>query len=168
MSSGPAGSADGLSQQFFENAQPGLRVGEGDTLFCYVYLDPAKPPKEIMLQWNTGGWNHRAFWGDNVIPWGTDGTPQRRSMGPLPETGKWVRLEVEAAKVGLTPGTVIGGWAFTQHGGTVYWDKAGIVTRLPQGNGPFDSLSAWLEVQRAGKGAGLPKPVADIVQADSS
>ena len=41
-------------------------------------------------------------------------------------------------------------------------------TRLPQGNGPFDSLSAWLEVQRAGKGAGLPKPVADIVQMDSS
>jgi hypothetical protein len=161
-------SADGLSQQFFENAQPGLRVGEGDTLFCYVYLDPAKPPKEIMLQWNTAGWNHRAFWGDNVIPWGTDGTPQRRAMGPLPETGKWVRLGVEAAKVGLTPGMVIGGWAFTQHGGTVYWDKAGIVTRVPQGNGPFDNLSAWLEAQRAVKGAGLPKPIADIVQMDSS
>jgi mono/diheme cytochrome c family protein len=159
-------SAEGLSQQFFENAQPGLRVGDGDTLFCYVYLDPAKPPKEIMLQWNTGDWKHRAFWGENVIPWGTDGTPQRRSMGPLPEAGKWVRLAVECAKVGLTPGMVISGWAFTQHGGTVYWDKAGIVTRVPQGNQAFDSLSTWLQVQKGTKGAGLPKPIAEIVQLD--
>jgi mono/diheme cytochrome c family protein len=155
--------SEGLSQQFFESAQPGLRVGEDDVLFCYVYLDPTKLPKEIMLQWNTGGWNHRAFWGANVIPWGTDGTPQRRSMGALPETGKWVRLEVECAKVGLTPGMVINGWAFTQHGGTVYWDKAGIVTRVPQGTGPFDSMSGWLQVQRAIKGAGLPKPIADLI-----
>jgi mono/diheme cytochrome c family protein len=160
--------ADGLSQQFFDNAQPGLRVGEGDKLFCYVYLDPAKPPKEIMLQWNTGGWSHRAFWGDNIIPWGADGTPERRTMGPLPESGKWVRLDVEAAKVGLAPGTVIQGWAFTQHGGTVYWDKAGIVTRMPQGNSPFDTYSGWLQMQRAAKGAGLPKPILNLVQTDNS
>jgi mono/diheme cytochrome c family protein len=159
--------SEGLSQQFFLNAQPGLRVGEGDKLFCYVYLDPAKPPQEIMLQWHTGEWKHRAYWGSNVIPWGTDGTPERRAMGSLPEAGKWVRLEVEAAKVGLNPGTVIQGWAFTQHGGTVYWDKAGIVTRVPQGNGPFESLSAWMQIQQATKGAGLPKEIADLVQMDS-
>src|SRR5260370_40606685 len=88
-------SAEGLSQQFFENAQPGLRVGEGDKLFCYVYLDPVKPPKEIMVQWNTGAWQHRAYWGDNVIPFGADATTERRAMGSLPEAGKWARLEVE-------------------------------------------------------------------------
>src|SRR5260370_723366 len=161
-------SAEGLSQQLFENAKPGLRVGEGDKLFCYVYLDPAKPPKEIMLQWNTGAWQHRAYWGDNVIPFGADATTERRAMGSLPEAGKWARLEVEAANVGLNPGIVIQGWAFTQHGGTVYWDKAGIVTRLPQGNGPFDSFSAWLQVQHSVKGAGLPKPVVDLVQMEIS
>ena len=75
-------------------------------------------------------------------------------MGPLPAPGEWVRLEVPLDKVGLASGAKLNGWAFTQYDGTVYWDKAGIVTRLPQGNGPFDSLSAWLEVQRAGKGAG--------------
>jgi mono/diheme cytochrome c family protein len=160
--------ADGLSQQFFENAQPGLHIGDGDKLFCYVYLDPAKPPKEIMLQWNTGAWQHRAFWGENLIPWGADGTAERHAMGRLPETGKWVRLEVEAAKVGLTPGAVVQGWAFTQHGGTTYWDKAGIVTRTPQGNGPVDSLSAWLQTQRSIKGKGLPKPIADLVQLENS
>jgi hypothetical protein len=60
--------ADGISQHFFEAAPVGLKVGAGDTLFAHFYLDPARPPKEIMLQWNTGDWQHRAYWGDNVIP----------------------------------------------------------------------------------------------------
>ncbi len=34
------------------------------------------------------------------------------------------------AKLKLKPGTIIDGWAFTQHGGTVYWDKAGIATQI--------------------------------------
>ena len=35
--------AAGLSQHFFTGATPGLKIGEGDKLFAYVYLDPAKP-----------------------------------------------------------------------------------------------------------------------------
>ena len=31
-------------------------------------------------------------------------------------------------KLGLAPGTLIDGWAFTQQDGTVYWDRAGIET----------------------------------------
>jgi len=156
--------ATGRSQHSFENARPGLRVGAGDALFAHVYLDPANPPKEIMLQWNTGEWKHRAYWGGNLISWGADNTSERRSMGPLPPVGKWVRLEVEAAKVGLRPGAVITGWAFTQHDGTVYWDKAGIVTQTPQGDQPFDTLSTWLHVQEGSGGAGLPRPIAQIVK----
>ena len=87
--------ADGRAQHYFENAPVGLKVGAGDTLFAYVYLDPARPPREIMLQWFTGGWDHRAYWGDNVIPFGRDASTERVHMGPLPEAGKWVRLEVE-------------------------------------------------------------------------
>jgi mono/diheme cytochrome c family protein len=160
--------ASGLSQQFFEKAPVGLRVGAGDTLFCYVYLDPAKPPKEIMLQWNTGEWKHRAYWGENLIGWGADGTAERLPQGPLPAAGKWVRLEVEAAKVGLTPGMVVQGWAFTQFDGTVYWDKAGLVTRVPQGNGPFETLSTWLQVQQATQGASLPQPIQEIIKIEAT
>ncbi|HEY7308269.1 MAG TPA: PSD1 and planctomycete cytochrome C domain-containing protein [Gemmataceae bacterium] len=156
--------ADGLSQHFFEGANPGLRVGSGDTLFAYVYLDPSNPPKEIMLQWHTGDWKHRAYWGENVIPWGRDKSGERRHLGPLPKKGEWVRLDVDAAKVGIKPGTVIQGWAFTQFGGTVYWDKAGIVTQTPQSNQPFTTLSAWLRVQNAAGGAGLPKDIQAIVK----
>jgi hypothetical protein len=158
--------ATGLSQHFFEGAQPGLRVGAGDTLFAYVYLDPARPPKEIMLQWNSGVWRHRAYWGENRIDWGADNSPERHPMGPLPPAGKWVRLEVDAAAVGLTPGTVVNGWAFTQFDGTVYWDKAGIVTRTPQGKGQFDSLAGWLRAQQAAGGAGLAPDVQAALKAD--
>lgn len=156
--------APGLSQHFFEGAKPGLRVGTGDTLFAYVYLDPANPPKEIMLQWHTGQWRHRAYWGDNVIDWGRDQSDERRHLGPLPKKGEWVRLEVDATRVGLKPGMVINGWAFTQFGGTVYWDKAGIVTRTPQGKQSFTSLTAWVRAQRASNGAGLPAAIQQIIK----
>ncbi|MCI0359117.1 MAG: DUF1549 domain-containing protein [Planctomycetaceae bacterium] len=56
--------ASDLSQHFFTGANPGLKVGEGDKLFAYVFLDPADPPKEIMLQWNDGSWEHRCYWGE--------------------------------------------------------------------------------------------------------
>jgi hypothetical protein len=159
-------SAVGLSQHLFEAAPNGLRVGKGDTLFAYVYLDASRPPKEIMLQWHTSNWLHRAYWGENLIPWGRDNSPERLRMGPLPAAGRWVRLEVDAAKVGLKPGMVITGWAFTQHAGTVYWDKAGIVTQTPQGEQKFDTQSAWLRVQRSTGGAGLPKTLQAIVKVD--
>jgi mono/diheme cytochrome c family protein len=156
--------ADGLSQMVFEDAKPGLRIDEGDVLFAHVYLDPAKPPKEIMLQWHTDTWRSRAYWGDNLIDWGKDKSPERRKIDGLPEKGKWVRLEVEAAKVGLKPGTIVNGWAFTQHGGTVHWDKAGLMTRTPQGDQPFDTLTAWVQAQQGVVAVSLPKEIQDIVK----
>ncbi len=141
--------AAGLKQLVLENASPGLRVGKDDTLFAYVYIDPKRPPKEIMLQWHSDAWRHRAYWGDNVIAWGADNSPERLKIGALPKAGAWVRLEVDAAKVGLTPGTVVTGWAFTQHDGTCHWDKAGLVTQT-RPEGPLDKELAALEKEKAG------------------
>src|SRR5437660_1141951 len=62
--------ANGLQQCVLTEAKSPLQVGAGDTLFAYVYLDPKNPPKEVMLQWHSTGWLHRAYWGDNAIPWG--------------------------------------------------------------------------------------------------
>ena len=62
--------AKGLQQCVLTEAKSPLHIGAGDTLFAYVYLDPKNPPKEIMLQWHSTGWLHRAYWGDNAIPWG--------------------------------------------------------------------------------------------------
>ncbi len=119
---------DGPHQHYFDGATDRLAIGAGDFLVAYVYLDPTSVPDEIMLQWREGDWNHRAYWGSNSIDLGTDGTESRRFMGPLPAAGQWVRLEVPASLVGLENKT-INGLAFTLHGGSATWDRAGKISQ---------------------------------------
>ncbi|MCH7685767.1 MAG: DUF1553 domain-containing protein, partial [Planctomycetes bacterium] len=156
----------GLSQHFFTGAKPGLKIVAGDRLFAYVYIDPDDPPREIMLQFNDGSWDHRAYWGKNLILWGKNKTPSRHRTGlPVPRAGEWVRLEVDAQDVGLKPGSVLNGWAFTQFDGTVYWDKAGVVT-LGAVPSHFDSQLAWEEAQQAIKKTSLPKNIQDVLKVE--
>ncbi len=114
----------GLHQHYFYGATATLMVNAGDKLVAYVYLDPSNLPSQIMLQWNDGSWEHRAYWGANNLPWGIDGTNSRRYMGPLPAAGNWVRLEVPASLVGLE-GHTLHGMAFSMWGGRATWDRAG-------------------------------------------
>jgi len=118
--------ATGARQHYFADTPQRLKVQPGDTLFAWVYLDPATMPREIMLQWNTGDWDHRAYWGENLIPFGTDGDETRIRLGDLPAAGQWVRLEIPAAKVGLA-GKEINGLSFDIYDGRVYWDAAGVI-----------------------------------------
>lgn len=157
--------AQGISQHYFTGASPGLKIGAGDKLFAYVYLDPTNPPKGVMLQFNDGSWEHRAVWGEpDVIPWGAANTPSRIAAGALPEAGKWVRLEIEAEKVGLAAGSTLNGWAFTQTDGLCYWDKAGIVTSTPQDGQSFVSQKAWEAYERAQTKSTLPGPVQEALK----
>jgi hypothetical protein len=114
----------GLHQHFFEWASQTLSVGAGETMFAYVYLDPASMPRQVMLQWNDGSWEHRAYWGENLISYGTRDTTSRKYMGPLPAAGKWVRLDVPASAVALE-GKTVRGMAFTLYNGRATWDAAG-------------------------------------------
>ncbi len=159
--------AGGLSQHFFTGANPGLKIGEGDKLFAYCYIDPAKPAKTVMLQFNDGTWEHRAFWGEDAIPFGSGDTDGHRPRGALPETGKWVRLEVDAATVGLKPGATLNGWAFTQFGGQVYWDHAGIVTKTPQDGQSFESLAAWDAYEKSLEKSSVPQNVRDAIKVET-
>ncbi len=117
-----------LVQHFVINAKDQLAVGKGDMLFAYIYLDPKNPPKQVMLQFNVNNsWEHRAWWGEDLIPYGVVGSngPNHKKMGPLPKTGEWVRLEVKPSDVGLKDGSKLNGMAFTQWGGLAYWADAG-------------------------------------------
>ena len=127
--------SSGNQQHFFRNADRKLRVANGDTLFAWVYLDPDDLPEQIMLQWNSDGakgWLHRAYWGANRIGYGKDKSTERWRMGDLPKAGDWVRLDVPVATVGLRAGMAVHGVAFTQFGGTSYWDTVGIDTSCSQ------------------------------------
>jgi hypothetical protein len=119
----------GEHQHYFYNATATLPVAVGESLFAYVYLDPANPPSEVMLQWQSGdptqdaAW-FRAYWGANQVPWGPDGTVHRHYMGPLPAVGQWVKLSVPASVLGLE-GHTLAGMGFTLYGGRATWDYAG-------------------------------------------
>jgi hypothetical protein len=96
-----------------------------------------------MLQWHNGDWEHRAFWGADIIPFGDTGTPSRMNAGPLPKPGTWVRLEVTAKDIGLKPGDNVVGISYDQNGGKVYWDKTGFELRsVPESGGVGDLLWA--------------------------
>jgi hypothetical protein len=84
-----------------------------------------------MMQWNNGNWEHRAFWGDDLIKFGEANTPSRRRIGSLPKKGEWVLLEVPARQLGITSPMDFVGWSFDQPGGTVFWDKSGVV-KMPK------------------------------------
>jgi hypothetical protein len=154
--------ANGIHQHYFSNAVVPMQVQTGETLYTYVYLDPANPPSEVMLQWNVGGsWERRAYWGSNLINWGSNGTNSRRYMGPLPATGQWVRLEVPASAVGLE-GAAVNGMAFTLFGGRVTWDATGTTSVPPLPNVAFsdaaysvseDGVEATIIVSRTGGGS---------------
>jgi hypothetical protein len=116
--------ASGIHEHSFIFTSSTMAVGVGDKLFAWIYLDPANVPTEIMLTWNDGSSDHRAFWGADTIRWGTTGTASQRYVGPLPAAGQWVRLEVSASAVGLE-GSLVHGMTFALVGGRATWDVAG-------------------------------------------
>ena len=121
-----------MSQHYFEDAVQTLTVAARERLFAYIYVDTVSAASfnEIMLQWNDGSWEHRAFWGSDLIPFGVSGTNSRRRVADLPPAGVWTRLEVPAAAVGLE-GRTISGMAFTVSTGhamglvSCVWARAG-------------------------------------------
>ncbi len=100
--------ATGEHQLYFSGATATLALGTNDVLYAWVYLDPKNPPSEIMLQWDDGSWEHRAYWGGNSLSYGLAGTTSRTFMGLLPAAGKWVQLTVPVGQVGLAGSTLNG------------------------------------------------------------
>ena len=133
---------NGLHEHYFSGASVTMNPKVGDVLFSYVYLDPANPPSEIMLEWYDGTWNHRAYWGNNSISYGQNDTPERRYMGSLPTAGQWVRLEIPASSVNLE-NSVISGMGFSLYNGRATWDRAGVNT--PDGQVVVAGETSWID-----------------------
>ncbi|MCH2132755.1 MAG: PSD1 and planctomycete cytochrome C domain-containing protein [Phycisphaerales bacterium] len=163
-----AGTATGptaVRQQYFESAWLPLVLEDGDRLVAHAWLDPDNPPAQIMLQFHRpGDWEHRIFWGGDHNPWGQLGTTSRHRAGDLPPLGEWVRLEFDPAIVGLAPGDAIDGWAFTQAGGRVAWDGAGVVRDAPIDQGPLHSLQAFEAMQRTLAQPVIPADMLAVIQ----
>lgn len=112
--------ATGLAQDYYSKGAAEIVVPLNGKVFVHCFLDPSDTPEAIMIQFHTSGWKHRVVWGDEAkIPFGKTKTAEKVLMGELPETGQWVRLEVNATKMGLKAGSKITGYAFTQFAGNV-------------------------------------------------
>jgi hypothetical protein len=124
---------EGTIQHIVKAGGRQMRMVKGDILFAYAWLDPEDPPRQLMLQFRSGGdWDHRAWWGEDLIEsgQGKEAGAHHRT-GDLPAAGQWIRLEVPAAAVDLEPGDKVTELAFTQFGGTVLWDLTGRHTTDP-------------------------------------
>ncbi|MBU61747.1 MAG: hypothetical protein CMI26_04500 [Opitutae bacterium] len=132
-------------QDVFSEGTP-LVIPKGGKFFVHCYLDPDNPPEAVMVQFYVGGWKHRVVWGAHEkIGWGNVNTHERIDMGPLPDKGKWVRLEFSAAKVGLKPGHKVTGYAFTQFSGKMGWDHFGVESTTNPAKDPTLSWKVWKE-----------------------
>ncbi|MDA1214428.1 MAG: hypothetical protein O2955_18120, partial [Planctomycetota bacterium] len=119
--------ADGHTYHQFVNAPIGFRIKSGEVLFADVFLDSENPPLAVMLQFHDGqSWEHRAYWGKDVFTLGQPDTESRLGAGELPETGKWVRLEIPASLLALE-GRSLHGVSFSQFGGSTWWSHTGTV-----------------------------------------
>jgi len=148
-----------MAQDYYQSGAQDLMVPEQATFFIHVYLDPNDLPDEVMIQFHTNGWSHRALWGQDVIEFGKKATTERYRAGELPEAGKWVKLEVSGEKMGLKAGDLIKGFAFTVYGGTMFIDRFGVQGVSDPVNDPSLSLTAW---RKARTGQDTPNVPADL------
>ena len=116
-------------QDYFYGALQTYAVPTNGVMETYVYLDPANLPGEVMVQFHTAGgdWNHRAYWGPNLINYGgTNGTASlHQESASVPASGQWVRLTVPSSDVGIG-GASIDGVAFSLYNGQAWFDHAGL------------------------------------------
>jgi hypothetical protein len=156
--------ATGVAQDFF-SAGGKYEIPPNGKLSVQCFIDEKNPPKAIMLQFHTAGWNHRAVWGqEGAIPFGQVRTPEKVQMGALPEAGKWVKLEAAADRLGLKPGAKVTGYAFTQFGGTVHWDHLAMSSRVDPAKDPQWSWKVWAEKNQGKRVAELPNDLQTLVR----
>ncbi|MEZ6090657.1 MAG: PSD1 and planctomycete cytochrome C domain-containing protein [Pirellulaceae bacterium] len=157
--------AAGLEQDFYSSGAEGLLVPENGKVFVHCFLDPQDTPETIMIQFHTNGWKHRAVWGAEAkIGFGQPGTTEKVLMGDLPTVGEWVRLEVDAEKMGLSPKAKVTGFAFTQFGGTVTWDHLGVEARIDRAKDPRWSFQVWKDQNVGKRNNDLPEGLRQLVR----
>ena len=74
------------------------------------------------------------------------------------------RLDVPAEKLGLKPGIKVSGYAFPQFGGTVYWDRPALPSRVDPAKDPQWSSSNWNEKNQGKRVAELPYDLQTLVR----
>jgi RHS repeat-associated protein len=125
----------------------GLTLTSTDVIVAYVLVDPCAPPREIGFAWYDGSWDHRAYWGEDLLPNGT----LRVRIGDVPAGAQWVRLEIPASTMNLA-GRTVTGMGFYVHGGRAWFDRVG---KAPASSGASSQRSASTWAARLSRTARL-------------
>jgi len=97
-----------------------LPFATGEKVVLYVLLDACAPPTQISIAGWHSGHSEQAYWGTAS----GDELPNAVSMGPLPGTGSWVRLEVPASTLNLE-GDSLNNMEFSNVDGHAWYDHFG-------------------------------------------
>ncbi len=122
-------------QVYFDRSLHPVTVAEGDVFAIHVRI--RKAPNTLMLQVHAAdasAWEHRAYWGDDRIPWGQPGTSSRWPMTPEIDplqNPEWQVLQIPASTVGMRPGSRLNGLALTQIGGEIEWGGVRLIRKIP-------------------------------------
>ncbi len=123
-------STEAWSQHYFYGWPSPQLIQSTNVFYAYAWVDPAASPQSIQLQFHatdSTGWDHRPLFGNP--PSGYPTYILDKTGDPLPQLGKWTRLEVTAGDVKVD-NQYIDGLAFTLFGagGHVIWDRAGLLS----------------------------------------
>lgn len=104
-----------------------------------VWLDPADPPKGIVLQLRLStGDEVGVYWEGEEEVFKPQGGQELWYYGPLPELGRWAKLEILAEDMGLEEAQ-LNNIRFVTHGGRALWDRT-LLTAAP----PIEEADAAL------------------------
>ncbi|HVL11311.1 MAG TPA: PSD1 and planctomycete cytochrome C domain-containing protein [Gemmata sp.] len=108
---------------------------------AWVYLDEHDPPRAVAVQLAGA---KKVWWGQEATaaaPYagGVLGT----RLGPLPAPGRWAKLAVATADLGLKDGQQIGSITLQEYGGVIYWDAVAFTGETTGTNDPLASFRAW-------------------------
>lgn len=121
----------GLQTSAFSGAAHTLNVSTGDTLYCWVWINPVDPPSAIMIGWEYGTTTEYASWGNSDLMDITSGINSDPIDDVLPPTGaheelEWHRFDVPASTLSLE-GEVVTGMVFHVLDGSAAFDDTGLI-----------------------------------------
>ena len=129
---------------------PAAQFGAGDRLFAHVYLEPGTRPRRSCSSSTIGDWNHRAFWGDDVIDLGQADSPERRARGSAAR-GRAMGASGSRRRCSRVckPGTNSTAWPSPNTAARVYLGQGrrGVASRRQARQG-FARQLAWEQFQR--------------------
>ena len=152
-------SGEAMAQDYYETgAQPLRGAGRVARFFVHVYLDPADPPEEVMIQFHTDAWKPPRALGCRTSSSSarrgrpSASSPVRCRSRRVGEAGGRRRQHGAVAQARRSSG-----FAFTVHGGTAYFDKMGVIGRVDPAGDPALSFAAWRAAQAGKDTPGAPR-----------